>query len=156
MYYRNATAAVVVYDITREVGVNLRCPPAPAALFPSCVTTVTPLSEYHQSTFQTLQKWVQELHSMGPSNIIIAVAGNKSGASLSRASVLLKCCCVVVDLQVSIVSHIVSHPDAPRWALRSGVAATRVNRGGKGVRRADWRHLCGDERAGGRQRGVHL
>eukprot|EP00164_Ancoracysta_twista_P002042 GFYU01002690.1.p1 GENE.GFYU01002690.1~~GFYU01002690.1.p1 ORF type:complete len:204 (-),score=42.57 GFYU01002690.1:416-1027(-) len=48
MYYRGAAAAIVVYDISRA------------------------------ASFKTLQNWVKELKQMGPSNILIAIAGNKS------------------------------------------------------------------------------
>ncbi len=47
MYYRNAAAAVVVYDITSE------------------------------ATFDVLQEWITELHRLGPPNIVLAIAGNK-------------------------------------------------------------------------------
>lgn len=47
MYYRGASAAIVVYDITRA------------------------------TSFKTLQNWVTELRSLGPENIVIAIAGNK-------------------------------------------------------------------------------
>ena len=47
MYYRNAAAAVIVYDITNE------------------------------STFEVLQEWITELHRLGPQNIVLAIAGNK-------------------------------------------------------------------------------
>jgi GTPase SAR1 family protein len=30
-----------------------------------------------QTSFKTLQNWVQELQSLGPENIVIAIAGNK-------------------------------------------------------------------------------
>ena len=30
-----------------------------------------------QASFKTLQNWVQELQSLGPENIVIAIAGNK-------------------------------------------------------------------------------
>lgn len=48
LYYRGAAVAVVVYDITRR------------------------------ETFGTLKDWVRELKMQGPSNILIAVVGNKS------------------------------------------------------------------------------
>merc|ERR1712146_135119 len=48
MYYRGAAAAIVVYDITRN------------------------------NTFDTLQGWINELQQLGPQNIVIAIAGNKS------------------------------------------------------------------------------
>jgi Ras-related protein Rab-22 len=48
MYYRGAAAAIVVYDITRK------------------------------SSFQTLQNWVKELKQLGPEDIVIAIAANKS------------------------------------------------------------------------------
>ena len=47
MYYRNAAAAIVVYDITSEV------------------------------TFEVLQEWITELRKLGPENIVLAIAGNK-------------------------------------------------------------------------------
>ncbi|KAJ8041985.1 Ras-related protein Rab-22A [Holothuria leucospilota] len=47
MYYRNAGAAIIVYDIT------------------------------NQSTFDLIKVWVRELHQHGPENICIAIAGNK-------------------------------------------------------------------------------
>lgn len=48
LYYRGAAVAVVVYDITRR------------------------------ETFATLKDWVRELRTQGPSNILIAVVGNKA------------------------------------------------------------------------------
>jgi small GTP-binding protein len=54
MYYRNAVAAILVYDITKA------------------------------STFQTLQNWVFELEQRGPKNIAIAIVGNKSDLSSLR------------------------------------------------------------------------
>merc|ERR1711934_953468 len=47
LYYRGASVAVVVYDITRK------------------------------ETFNTLKQWVSELRMQGPANILIAVVGNK-------------------------------------------------------------------------------
>jgi len=47
LYYRGASVAVVVYDITRR------------------------------DTFATLKDWVRELKMQGPSNILIAIVGNK-------------------------------------------------------------------------------
>ncbi len=54
MYYRGAAAAIVVYDITRE------------------------------SSFKTLQAWVNELKELGPENIVIAIAGNKADLADDR------------------------------------------------------------------------
>eukprot|EP00696_Hemimastix_kukwesjijk_P014918 gnl/Hemi2/2997_TR1057_c0_g1_i1.p1 gnl/Hemi2/2997_TR1057_c0_g1~~gnl/Hemi2/2997_TR1057_c0_g1_i1.p1 ORF type:complete len:207 (-),score=49.37 gnl/Hemi2/2997_TR1057_c0_g1_i1:134-754(-) len=54
MYYRGAAAAIVVYDITRR------------------------------ESFNTLKKWIKELKSNGPPNIVIAVAGNKSDLTDAR------------------------------------------------------------------------
>ncbi|TMW61298.1 hypothetical protein Poli38472_013761 [Pythium oligandrum] len=48
MYYRGAAAAIVVYDITRK------------------------------QSLTTLKNWVKELKQLGPDNIVIAIAGNKS------------------------------------------------------------------------------
>ncbi|XP_063315724.1 ras-related protein Rab-22A [Pelobates fuscus] len=47
MYYRGSTAAIIVYDITKE------------------------------ETFMTLKNWVKELRQHGPPNIVVAIAGNK-------------------------------------------------------------------------------
>ena len=47
MYYRNAAAAIIVYDITRK------------------------------ETFRTLKTWVEELKNRGPQDIAICIAGNK-------------------------------------------------------------------------------
>lgn len=54
MYYRNSSAAIVVYDITRS------------------------------STFDTLRSWVQELQQQGPKDIAIAIAGNKADLADKR------------------------------------------------------------------------
>ncbi|EDV25532.1 uncharacterized protein TRIADDRAFT_50216 [Trichoplax adhaerens] len=48
MYYRGAAAAIVVFDITRE------------------------------ESFHTLKDWVKELQQLGPPNLVMAIAGNKS------------------------------------------------------------------------------
>ena len=47
MYYRNAAAAIVVYDITNE------------------------------ASFDILQEWIKELNRLGPADIVLAIAGNK-------------------------------------------------------------------------------
>lgn len=54
MYYKSAAAAIIVYDITREV------------------------------TFNTLKNWVQELNSQGPKEIALAIAGNKADLADQR------------------------------------------------------------------------
>ena len=38
-----------------------------------------------QSSFETLKNWVQELQSLGPENIVIALAGNKCDLADQRA-----------------------------------------------------------------------
>lgn len=48
MYYRNAGAAVIVYDVTS------------------------------QHTFQSVKGWIRELQLHGSSNVIMAIAGNKA------------------------------------------------------------------------------
>eukprot|EP01133_Synstelium_polycarpum_P012212 gene12212-14300_t len=47
MYYRGASAAVIVYDITKK------------------------------NTFETLKRWVSELQKQASPNLILALAGNK-------------------------------------------------------------------------------
>jgi len=54
MYYRGAAAAIVVYDITRK------------------------------ASFVTLKNWVKELKQLGPTDIVIAIAGNKSDLNEAR------------------------------------------------------------------------
>merc|ERR1711934_1306199 len=54
LYYRGAAVAVVVYDITRR------------------------------ETFTTLKDWVRELKMQGPSNILIAIVGNKADLADKR------------------------------------------------------------------------
>ncbi|KJE97255.1 Rab31 protein, variant [Capsaspora owczarzaki ATCC 30864] len=54
MYYRNAAAAIIVYEITRK------------------------------QSFEALKHWVKELRQFGPSNIILAIAGNKSDLESQR------------------------------------------------------------------------
>eukprot|EP00002_Diphylleia_rotans_P003924 TRINITY_DN1279_c0_g1_i4.p1 TRINITY_DN1279_c0_g1~~TRINITY_DN1279_c0_g1_i4.p1 ORF type:complete len:127 (+),score=35.35 TRINITY_DN1279_c0_g1_i4:860-1240(+) len=54
MYYRNSAAAVVVYDVTKK------------------------------KSFDALQRWVAELRSLGPADIVIAVVGNKADESHKR------------------------------------------------------------------------
>lgn len=48
MYYRNAGAAVIVYDVTSH------------------------------STFESVKGWIRELQLHGSSNVVMAIAGNKS------------------------------------------------------------------------------
>ena len=79
MYYRGAAAAILVFDITREV-----CPLLLLRSF--CIHAVQWLklqTNIHmvvptQSSFQTLRAWMNELSKHGPPNIVLAVAGNKS------------------------------------------------------------------------------
>jgi len=47
MYYRGASAAIIVYDITK------------------------------QSSFETMKHWVDELKTRAPPNIVLGIAGNK-------------------------------------------------------------------------------
>lgn len=54
MYYRGAAAAIVVYDITRK------------------------------QSLTTLKNWVKELKQLGPQDIVIAIAGNKSDLNDKR------------------------------------------------------------------------
>ena len=54
MYYRNAAAAIIMYDITNE------------------------------ATFEVLQEWITELNRLGPANIVLAIAGNKCDLEETR------------------------------------------------------------------------
>ena len=54
MNYRNAAAAIIVYDITNE------------------------------AMFEVLQEWITELNRLGPANIVSAIAGNKCDLEETR------------------------------------------------------------------------
>eukprot|EP00300_Choanocystis_sp_HF-7_P009680 c1656_g1_i1.p1 GENE.c1656_g1_i1~~c1656_g1_i1.p1 ORF type:complete len:204 (-),score=32.39 c1656_g1_i1:81-692(-) len=54
MYYRNSSAAIIVFDITR------------------------------QDSFEALKEWVAELKRNGPPDVVIALAGNKSDEEVAR------------------------------------------------------------------------
>ena len=56
MYYRNAAAALLVYDITNS------------------------------KTFATLKAWVRELRELGPEGLTIVLCGNKSDLEAKRVS----------------------------------------------------------------------
>eukprot|EP00727_Mastigamoeba_balamuthi_P007248 m51a1_g3143 putative rab gtpase (212) ;mRNA; r:310298-311313 len=55
MYYRGASAAVIVYDITKK------------------------------DSFETMKRWVDELKVRAPPNIVLAIAGNKLDLEAERA-----------------------------------------------------------------------
>jgi Ras-related protein Rab-5C len=55
MYFRDADAAIIVYDVTST------------------------------QTFQEMEIWLKELYQKGPQSIIIALAGNKSDLTARRA-----------------------------------------------------------------------
>jgi len=59
MYYRNAGAAIIVYDVTSQL------------------------------TFQSVKGWIRELQLHGSSNVVMAIAGNKSDLE-GRREVTLK------------------------------------------------------------------
>lgn len=61
MYYRGASAAIVVYDITNK------------------------------DSFNGAKSWVKELQRRGDPNVVIALAGNKSDLEHKRAVSLLLC-----------------------------------------------------------------
>jgi GTPase SAR1 family protein len=60
MYYRGASAAIVVYDITNK------------------------------DSFNGAKSWVKELQRRGDPNVVIALAGNKSDLEHKRAVSLLR------------------------------------------------------------------
>ena len=39
---------------------------------------------YYQATFEVLRDWIRELQKLGPSNIVLAIAGNKCDLEDSR------------------------------------------------------------------------
>lgn len=80
MYYRNAAAAVVVYDITNE------------------------------ASFDVLQEWIKELNRLGPADIVLAIAGNKCDLEDKREVDIIACfklwfivrCRVTIGMNVHI------------------------------------------------------
>lgn len=62
MYYRNAAAAMLVYDITSA------------------------------KTFARLKAWVRELRELGPEGIIIVVCGNKADLEAKRVRACVRAC----------------------------------------------------------------
>lgn len=71
MYYRNAAAAIVVYDITNQAS--------------HVVYMLHPQDCYYlQATFEVLRDWIRELQKLGPPNIVLAIAGNKCDLEENR------------------------------------------------------------------------
>eukprot|EP01052_Picozoa_sp_SAG31_P023518 SAG31_NODE_1944_length_6856_cov_3.850969_8_plen_143_part_00 len=86
MYYRGAAAAIVVYDITKEVYESrfvyclefrtlVRASRVSWSVFGSCSL---------QESFTRAKDWVKELQRGGSPNIVIALAGNKTDLSIKR------------------------------------------------------------------------
>jgi len=64
MYYRNAAAAVVVYDITKAVSINRG-------------NHHYILNADYQASLEKAKAWVKELQRQANPNIVIALVGNK-------------------------------------------------------------------------------
>jgi Ras-related protein Rab-5C len=62
MYYRNAAAAVVVYDITKAVSLKSE--------------KRLQIAD-HQASLEKAKAWVKELQRQANPNIVIALVGNK-------------------------------------------------------------------------------
>ncbi|NWR40013.1 RAB5B protein, partial [Tachuris rubrigastra] len=80
MYYRGAQAAIVVYDITNQVGQGLggrSCVPTGTGIVPE----FPPLP---QETFARAKTWVKELQRQASPSIVIALAGNKADLASKR------------------------------------------------------------------------
>lgn len=76
MYYRNANCAVVVYDITQPVSQQGR-----VRLLIVWLTMPVP----SQSSLEKAKSWIRELQRQADSNIVIALAGNKTDLASRRA-----------------------------------------------------------------------
>ncbi|KFD58775.1 hypothetical protein M514_00468 [Trichuris suis] len=70
MYYRGAQAAIVVYDVTNQVG----------SLFVYCFYAYITFQE----SFTKAKNWVNELQRQALPNIVIALAGNKADLANKR------------------------------------------------------------------------
>jgi GTPase SAR1 family protein len=69
MYYRNAAAAVVVYDITKAVRTS--------------AGEQTMKGADNQASLEKAKAWVKELQRQANPNIVIALVGNKVSTSLA-------------------------------------------------------------------------
>lgn len=76
MYYRGSAAAIIVYDITKEVR-RILCSSDYFENSVGCLDLQLLSSFMFQETFSTLKNWVKELRQHGPPNIVVAIAGNK-------------------------------------------------------------------------------
>ena len=78
MYYRGASAAVIVYDITRRVL-------PPLSLY-SQHSLFLSLSFFmpSQESYDCLQSWVVELRNQGPEDIKMVICGNKKDLESER------------------------------------------------------------------------
>lgn len=76
MYYRNAQAAIVAYDITNEVR---RHPFFGAGAWCSNEFFIV------QNSWKRAQSWIRELQRQANANIVIALAGNKCDLADMRA-----------------------------------------------------------------------
>lgn len=90
MYYRGSAAAIIVYDITKEV-FTFSPNPTKCGSYPlnfhgryEFVCRIACPYPHHQESFQTLKNWVKELRQHGPPNIVVAIAGNKCDLSDAR------------------------------------------------------------------------
>ncbi|NWS18819.1 RAB5B protein, partial [Pachyramphus minor] len=79
MYYRGAQAAIVVYDITNQVGQGLR-----GVLCPLKGGIVPESPRLPQETFARAKTWVKELQRQASPSIVIALAGNKADLASKR------------------------------------------------------------------------
>lgn len=81
MYYRGSAAAIIVYDITKEVrGVLAK----KRTVCERYIWVLLIPSSPFQETFSTLKNWVKELRQHGPPNIVVAIAGNKCDLNDAR------------------------------------------------------------------------
>jgi Ras-related protein Rab-5C len=80
MYYRNAQAAIVVYDITNKVRCAAGCLGWSAGQRP----TRSGVGPRFQESLVRAKSWVKELQRQASPNIIIALAGNKLDLASQR------------------------------------------------------------------------
>ena len=72
LYYRDASAAIVVYDITNQVCV-------PKNMVGRSTMELVGLIKLSssQGSFYALQDWIKEIKRYGPPECVVAIAGNK-------------------------------------------------------------------------------